>query len=533
MASTNLMIVATDFGLFVLTPAGVVGQISFLNAPDVQFLAGVRPRFACLNRFTVMVNNVSQPVWVDTDAVPHYLSLVPPAIAPIVGIGAGSGLTGAYKARVQFLVKDANGNVVGQSPLGPESAAQSLSNQSLGLSAIPLSPQTGINARRVYRTLTNGSIYFQELDIDNNTTAAIDLSTPDAAISQFASPLSTDLGTAPNRLTNVCVWKGRLWGVSASDPDTLVGTAPNDACAWPLSFPLGPRMDVQGIYGFLPRRDELAVLKRGLIWKMTGDAAANFKPILLVDGIGSGAPDSCQVIQDTGYFLGGPKNNVTGVFTWSAQGVASISDDTVQAWFTSDTYFNRAMFPNAVGGYDPIAQAYVLFLAAPGSTVLDRWIAFDLNMKHWMGPHKTGAFTPAGAFVGWDSGGHAVLMVCGADGNVYRSAHADGASTAIDFDIFSKPFCGTPPRPDRMHVWMRPTIKNRIQAGGAFTVTPYPGSLAAVAGNAQTVSMLTDHKVLDRLGIGAFCKLEIRHNVANEPVELYGLDLPYATKGRR
>jgi hypothetical protein len=71
--------------------------------------------------------------------------------------------------------------------------------------------------------------------------------------------------------------------------------------------------------------------------------------VKVVDGKGTVSPDTCKVIRDVGYFL-----SDDGVYTWSSEGVNSITDDTVRPWFTTDTYFNRAKFSMSFAEYDPI-----------------------------------------------------------------------------------------------------------------------------------------------------------------------------------
>jgi hypothetical protein len=96
------MIAVTDAGAWIVRSDGYVAALSTALLPDVAFLAGVRARFAVLSRYTVLVNAVSAPIWFDTDATSHYLSIREPSAPPSAAAGAGTGLTGDYKAWVSF-----------------------------------------------------------------------------------------------------------------------------------------------------------------------------------------------------------------------------------------------------------------------------------------------------------------------------------------------------------------------------------------------------------------------------------------------
>jgi hypothetical protein len=106
----------------------------------------------------------------------------------------------------------------------------------------------------------------------------------------------------------------------------------------------------------------------------------------------------------------------------------------------------------------------------------------------------------------------------------------DGAATAIDFDVTTKPHT---PDPDKMHVWRRPTILTKAEAAGLLTVTPSVGDITAAAGAAMTHDLTQERTVLDRIGVGRLCTLRFRQNVAGQPVSLYGYMLPATTIGKR
>src|SRR5207245_1237590 len=108
--------------------------------------------------------------------------------------------------------------------------------------------------------------------------------------------------------------------------------------------------------------------------------------------------------------------------------------------------------PNAFSGYNPQKNSLVLFLCSAGSSTIDRWVEYEINSGRWMGPHKTGAFTPSAAGVGLDSLGNEILVLSGTDGFLYYpvigGTPSDGLTTAIEFDVLVNPHAGDPPNPD-------------------------------------------------------------------------------------
>ncbi len=242
------------------------------------------------------------------------------------------------------------------------------------------------------------------------------------------------------------------------------------------------------------------------------------------------APDSVVVNRDTVYWL-----DSDGVWALGPDDIPkSMTDDTVRPWFSSTDYFARGQFYNAFGKYDPRKHSYDLFFCATGSTTIDRWISLDLLTGKWFGPHKTGAFTPAGGAVCSDSSGNPQLVVGASNGFLYAALagnYSDGASTLIDFDVKGKFHSGD--EPDMTHVWLQPSVMNKKESGGTLSVTPYVGALDASAGTVQSVTLSNERTRLARLGVGRLCQLEFSQATAGQGVELYGYQVPYIVLGRR
>jgi hypothetical protein len=523
-AGTSLQIIKSDGTVSTLTlPTGVTVRSTF------------RARSAVLGQHVVIVNAPSENLWLDTDNNQvRRLSSIPPLSAPTLAAGAGTGLTGAYQAKVSFAVKDANGLLLSESPLSPISAPVTLTNDNLAISDIPISLNPDVNCRRLYRTASGGTVFFQSLDIDDNFTTSIVDNLSDDALGRLPSDpeLGNPAAAIPGeRLTAIVAWKDRLWAVAARYDlrDHVIFTAAGKFYAWPVAndfpaYPVGE--DTFGVTGFLARRDALGVLKRNRLMKIVGSSEADFEMIIVVEEQGCIAPESCVVIRDVGYWLA-----KDGVYSWSDAGVKCISRKNVDAWFTSDTYFNRAEFENAVGGYNPITNSYELNLSAVGSTARDRWICYQIDKDEWLGPNKTAAFTPSARALLYGDDNEVRPVQAGSDGYLYVANQSDnhdltGGSLfdrAIDAIIRTKWHSGG--APDSTHFFGQLSVLSRIETAGALAVTPYVGRLDVAAGAAITVNLTRGRERLRRLGVGAMCSLEFRQNESGTRFLLYGYEI--------
>ena len=526
--------------LQIVDTAGAINQTLTLPT-GVTIDTATRGRAAILSQQILFARASSVNLWIDPSTTPYTvrpMSTRPPMGAPTLAAGTLGGLTGAYRMKVSFLVKDDSGRLLAESPLGPQSPAFTLTAQSLNATNIPVSTESHVTGRRLYRTVAGGSVFFQMLDIDDNVTASLDSAVLDAALELL--PEDPELGNPPGAMPGtsldlLIVWRNRLWAKSRAqnEVDRILFSDLDKFYAWSatnflLATPVGE--DTFGITGFIPRRDELVVCKRSRIMKVVGNSEEDFEVIIIAEGVGCQAADSCVVIRDVGYFLG-----LDGVYTVGPDGVKPISRDKVDPWFLTDTYFNRALFDDAVGGYNPITDSYDLLLAAAGSSNLDRWVSYDIRRKEWIGPHLTTAFTPTMRGFLRDADSNGLPTFGASDGKLYKM-NQSGASdngTAISTDWISKWFAGQ--APDLHHVWLEPSFFVKTQAGtpGPLVVTPKVGDLAASNGTAQNIPQTIDRSRLARFGAGRLLRLQFTHATNAEDVELRGYELPFVEAGRR
>lgn len=519
------------------------GVATALTLPTGVVLSTTRkPKAATLNQWTVVVNSPNENIVVDPEGVVRTLIPRAPLHGPSVAAGAGAGLTGAYLYRVSFIILNSDGELLFESALSPPSVSVTLANNNASLTDIPTSLDT-ISARRIYRTVSGGTAYFQLMDLEGNTNTALIENVTDATLSLLpAQPsiLTMAPGSLPGiRFKNIVEWKSRFWAI-ADDPsqvDTVYFSETNKVYAWPntvIAHPTGT--DKDGVVAFAPRRNALGILKRNGLWQIagtsssTGIAAANVTiGQVTVNKAGCVAPDSVIVINDKAYWLAND-----GVYEWSDETVQNISNDTVAPWFKSDTYFNRSRFPNAFAKYNAVSNVYELHLATLGSSTEDKWVQFNLNNRKWYGPNKTDLFTPSHAANMTDANGLPAVLVGATSGIIYMgnsSSYRDGAATAIDYDVFT-PFYSVD-APDVEHAWLELSTLSKIESAGTLTVTPYVGRLNASAGAAISVDLTKGRQRLRRLGVGPMVRLRLQQATANQAVTAYGVELPFFEVGRR
>lgn len=463
---------------------------TFGNSEELTLPSGVtlsssrRGRFAILERAIAFVHAPTINLQIDPNLNVRILTPTAPTTAPTVAAGGGGLLTGAYRWAVSFRIMSGT-RVIAESAPSEVSNELTLAAQQGSLTNIPVSTQPGVNARGIYRTAANGEELFLVATISDNTTTTYADNTEDEELP--TESLDPDgLGDPPgattsNYIEEIVEWRKRLWAVSNENPDRVYYSEVSKPYAWNQAFLTAdpPGEDVEGVTTFAPRRDELGIGKRRSFWKAVGDTPARFAMIRVNKGVGIWAKESVRIIRDRAIFLG-----EDGVYEWASSELKPLSRGTkVEAWFTGDNYFNRAMFPNALGSYNGKLDAYELYLASPGSTVLDRWVTYYLKEEIWLGPHKTDAeWNVVSVSELEDSDGLVVPVIGASDGNLYaRNGSAfEDAGTAIDFDVIGKFHDMGDPK--ATHHWGHLTMFNKIESAGTLTVYPKVGTLGALQG---------------------------------------------------
>lgn len=519
------------------------GTIVTLTLPTGVTLGDYRARTAVLGSHVAIVNAPSENLWLDADDnALRRLSSQPPEAAPTLAAGAATGLTGEYNAKVSFAVKNADGDVLRESPLSPQSVPITLANTRLAYSNIPISTDTDVNCRRIYRTAAGGTVYFLAYDLDDNFTTAFDEAMSDDSLSRLpADPaLGNPTGTLKgDRLTLIVAWKAHLWAVASRFDlrDHVIFTDANKFYAWPVEndFPAYPAgEDTFGVTGFLARRDALGVLKRNRLLKIVGSTTDDFEMIIVVEEQGCVAPESCVVIRDAGYWLA-----KDGVYKWDDSGVVCISRKNVDPWFTSDDFFNRTYFPDAIGAFNPITNCYELGLMSVGSTERDVWVSYHIDKDEWLGPHFTTAFVPTARALLISDGNDLRPVIGGDDGYLYlqnQSGNKDVAGDGTENIITAliEPKWHSLGAPNSVHYWGQLSVLSRIESAGTeMRVTAYVGRLDATAQTNIVLDLTKGRQRVRRLGVGPLCKLHFEQGQLGKRFMLYGYELPAFEVGVR
>ena len=508
---------------------GVAGDATEISLPAGVTLSAGRPaRFAVLNREVLVSNAPTMNIVVNPLTLATRLLNIagPGASVPTLASGGAGVLTGEYRYRVTFAIM-AGTTVLTESPFSNIAGPITLSSNDVDLTSIPVSGTTGVNARRIYRSTNGGVDFFLLTTISDNVTTTLTDNASDYDLALL--PLAHALGNAPgvdtsDRLRLVTSWKDRVWGSPAVAPDRLHYTENRVMYAWGASQfltvqPVGE--DLVGLTGLAPRRDDLLAGKRRSVWMVRGIPPDTIQMIQIFEGPGPLSQDAFKVIHDIAYYLG-----EDGVYQISGTGVENISAPKVHPWFTTDTYFNRGRFDQAAMKWNPTFNTLELHLAAAGSTSLDRWISYDLRTKQWLGPHRTGAFTPSAVGLMEDTNGNLQPITGSSVGHLYtgNSATASDDGTAIDFDVSLKPHSMN--SPDIEKYFSELAVISKIEAAGTLTLTPTVGGLNASAGATIAHDLTTGRQRLRRQGTGRYWKLRMQQATNNQGCEIYGLELP-------
>lgn len=501
-----------------------------LTLPSGVSLATNRvPRFARFKNYVVVVNTPSRPVSVSDAGVVHLLTPSPPSQAVVLSQGASGTLSGTFLAWQTYKILDSNGNTIAESDYSPAmSAAFAVSSHALHAAFVV--SLDAVSATQLYRSSDLGLTPFAWARIDGNATTSYEDNATDAALGILAG---ANLGSAPD-LTLIAEFGGRLWGVDRTNVDDLRYTEAGTMYAWyslnTLPIPhIGS--DAAGITALIPRRAALGVARRDQFNQVTGDTRDNIKPTTVSGGENMGclSQESVVVFNDIAYFLWRD-----GVYKWDSNGISCITNGKVRSWFTSDTYFNRAMFWRAFAQFEPNTLKYRLFLASVGSAVCDRWIEYDLMSDTWWGPHKTDAFSPTCAVLVAGTDQKPYYMVGSAEGYLSQEqSDKNDWNLPIDTHVEVKSQDMNEPEQDKYFGEL--SVLGKAQPAGNVTITPTVGDIDGATASAPfTYDMTLGRQRLGRLGVGKQLVLAFDHDVVNQDVEIYGYEVdPVNIVGRR
>lgn len=504
------------------------GELTNITLPTGITLATDRPpRWLVMNRYVILVNTPTRPVTIDGTGTVRPMAPLGPTTAPTVAAVSGGSLTGTYSGiRYSFIVRNLDGEIISESAMSPASEEVTVTNQAIKVSGIETSTEV-ITARRVYRTVDDGTSLFHWFDIEDNISTEFTSDTPDSGLGLIETPILGD----PPSLTLIKEWRNRAWGVNPNNVDNLIFSQPGQWWAWPATNSIPVPIigdDAIGIRALIPRREYLGIGKRDVIYQVSGETSANFRLVKLSALCGVESQETVVVYRDTAWWLW-----KDGVYQWDSTGINSITDGKVKSWFITDDYFNRDKFDSAFAIFDQDRLKYKLYLASAGSEVIDRWVEYDIRTKTWWGPHKTDAFSPTCAFYMYDSEEKLFPLIGSSEMYTWRengNPH-DHLATAIDWELITKFYDGGEPSAEKH--WGMVTVLGKPQTAGQILVYPTAGWVGDSEQLPMTYNMSEGVESIGRIGRGKLMKLRMRHNTYNEPVRIYGLEVPFNVFGRR
>lgn len=488
MAFDSYGLIQANGVLHRVMPDGTYGALPLPAGVTVSELVPVRS--VVFNRRLILTNGVSRNVQVDVNQIARLLQPRAPNTALTAAAGAAGNLTGTYTWKYTFAIMDGN-VVIAESEFSPVSNELALTADQASLSGIMQSVDPGVNARRIYRTASDGgSDYFLVTTLMNSTATTYTDNTTDEATSSFPSEPSLGVAfgtTEQSRLTLLATWKDRLWATPDQHRDRVYFSGNRVQYGWNADyyFVAGAEgTDSFGVTALVARRNELFIGKKRSLHKITGDKLSNFGIVDIPGGIGVWAPESAILIRDAVYFLA-----EDGVYRWDGT-LTNLSKLSVHPWFTEDGDFNLARLDEAVAHWNQKLDTYELYLPVDGSNDLDRWITFDLRAQEWLGPHRTSAYTPkcVGVLDGTD--GRQRPAVGATNGEVYLKNSddwTDGASSAIEMIATTNPMHGGDV--EREKVFLELETHHKALSAGTLTVGSRVGDLDALTGGISVVSI--------------------------------------------
>ena len=518
------------------------GALTNITLPSGTSLSGQRDRparFAILSNQVIVVNAPSVNIVLDpTDLSMRVLTIDGPTTNLAAVSGGAGNLKGTYRYGYTFAILDGD-TILTESPMSPLSDPTNFVNNSASLSSIDTSGTSGVNARIIYRTTSNGATFFEATRIANNsgTTTTDNTSDYDLALLASSEPKGNPPGhDGSDRFRIIVSWKDRLFASPLNDPDDVWISGNREIYSWSESRKFTVKTageDQWGVTAFMARRDELVIAKRRKLWKIIGDSPSNFEQILIADGIGCLTQNAAIVVRDTCYFMG-----EDGLYEYGNEGVKKLSRDKVEPWFTTDDYFDRAYFTD--DGVDcphlKYNQRYdklELHLAPLGTDSIDRWVDYDIKQKAWFGPHRADNHTFLCAGTINDTNDMLIPVVGTAHGFLETQSPGVFSDTGqtILMDVVTKFHSGN--TPDIEKYWGELAMLTKVEAAGDLTITPTIGGLDASAGVAITHDLTLGRERLPRLGTGRLCQLRFQNSENEQGVTIYGYEIPFHELGRR
>lgn len=263
------LLVVTDGGVYVQGAVGVFTALTTGLASGYPFYT------TTLSNRAIISSEGNAPRKCDGATVLP-LAVTAPVAAPTSAVGGVGVLTGDYRYKITFV--SALGAETNPSPA---SATVTPATELINLSNIPLGG-TDVVSRKVYRTLSGGTLFYYLDTIGNNTATAYSDNIPDSQVSTDLAPWTYD--TPPSGLRFLTAYKKYLFGVTRGEPTVLYHSYSSTPETFYTDASLGFILDIGGedgeeIIGLAPLRDNLYVFKDRSTWPIIGSTPDDFQVI--------------------------------------------------------------------------------------------------------------------------------------------------------------------------------------------------------------------------------------------------------------
>ncbi|MDE2098162.1 MAG: hypothetical protein KGL39_12985 [Patescibacteria group bacterium] len=273
-------------GAGILQQAALGGTPAALTMPSgVTWGQSHETSFTPYQNWLFATNGNDTPVKIDTSLAMTRWGIVAPG-APTVATGGAGNLNGTYHYIVTYF------NAFQESSGGTVSAAVSPSNQSVSLSAIPVSTDPQVTGRNIYRF--GGTMQNTQLvgTITDNTTTTFtdnlaDTSVTGQTLVQYRDP--------PQAFLAINTHQGRTWGfgytgTAVGEPTSISGTSDlwysNYEEPWGFNsvdqvIPIGRNSGGDIAVEVVSYMNVLYCLKSKTFWAIYGSTPADYTPTLL------------------------------------------------------------------------------------------------------------------------------------------------------------------------------------------------------------------------------------------------------------
>lgn len=222
---------------------------------------------------------------VDPSTIPPtvtFLGIASPTGATVDNATAGGSMTvGTYSYKVTFY----NSTIGQESNPSPVSGGVTLTagNQQVSLTSIPVSSDTQVNRRRLYRTTVNGGIWLYLGEITDNTTTTYTDNIPDSSLGIAIEETGNGVPPALHKLAD---YKGHIFGSTISSSRLWFSGQGK-----PGSFDSNDFRDLTDSAGAITAivkfLGQLIIFKSESIWIVTGEDRNTFIVTKQLSGIGT------------------------------------------------------------------------------------------------------------------------------------------------------------------------------------------------------------------------------------------------------